>query len=189
MTTPTRGQTPIGCQTVLVSTRASRRPRVGSASQSTGAAGARSTRFRLSAATTSSDAASSGSSTPARSSALMSMCDASHGAISAALPVRMLTTPPGRSEVAMHSDSVTAGTGYFSLAITTTVLPVTIAGAMTETRPSSGPLGATVATTPVGSGVDRLKNGPDTGLPLPSTWTYLSAQPAYQTTRSIAAST
>ncbi len=89
----------------------------------------------------------------------------------------------------MTSDRVTAGTGNFSDAMTTTVLPVAIAGAMTLTRPSSGPLGATIATTPVGSGVDRLKYGPDTALALPRAWTYLSAQPAYQTTRSIAAST
>ena len=51
------------------------------------------------------------------------------------------------------------------------------------------PRGATTAMTPLGSGVDRLKNGPATGLALPTTWVILSAQPAYQTSRSIAAST
>ena len=49
--------------------------------------------------------------------------------------------------------------------------------------------GATMATTPVGSGTERLKNGPATGLALPATWRYLSAQPAYQTQVSIAADT
>ena len=70
------------------------------------------------------------------------------------------------------------------------VLPVTTTGATTLTRPSRlEPAGARTATTPVGSGVDRLKNGPATGLALPTTWVILSAQPAYQTSRSIAAST
>ena len=64
-----------------------------------------------------------------------------------------------------------------------------ITGATTETRPSSDDsCGASTATTPVGSGVDRLKNGPATGLALPTTWVSLSAQPAYQTSRSTAAS-
>lgn len=44
-------------------------------------------------------------------------------------------------------------------------------------------------TTPVGSGDERLKYGPATGLPPPTTWAILSVQPAYQTQRSIAAST
>ena len=44
-------------------------------------------------------------------------------------------------------------------------------------------------TTPVGSGEERLKNGPATGFPPPTTWAILSVQPAYQTQRSIVAST
>ena len=36
-----------------------------------------------------------------------------------------------------------------------------------------------------GLGVERLKYGPATGLALPTTWAILSAQPAYQTSRSI----
>ena len=82
--------------------------------------------------------------------------------------------------------------GCCSLAITTTVLPLTIAGATTLTRPRSDaplPWGATIATTPVGSGTERLKYGPATGLPVPATCTYLSAQPANYTQESIAAST
>ena len=61
---------------------------------------------------------------------------------------------------------------------------------MTETSPSSElSCGATTATTPVGSGAERLKNGPATGLTLPVTWATLSDHPAYQTHRSMAAST
>ena len=83
---------------------------------------------------------------------------ASHGAISAADPVRMFTTPPGTSLVASTSPRVIALRGYCSLAITTTVLPLTSAGATTLANPSSEDCGgATIATTPVGSGVERLK--------------------------------
>ncbi len=65
-----------------------------------------------------------------------------------------------------------------------------MAGATTLTRPSSDDsCGASTAITPVGSGVLRLKNGPATGLALPTTWVSLSAHPAYQTSRSMAAST
>ena len=101
-----------------------------------------------------------------------------------------LTTPPGTSEVASTSDSVTAGSGRFSLASTTTVLPVTITGATTDTSPSSDEsCGASTATTPVGSGTEKSKYGPATGLAAPATWAILSDHPAYQTQRSIAAST
>jgi len=128
--------------------------------------------------------------TPVRSSALTSMCPASHGAVSAGRPVSRFTTPPGRSEVASTSARVIAGSGWSSAASTTTVLPVTMTGATTETRPSRAEsAGATTPTTPVGSGVERLKNGPATGFAPPCTWAILSAQPAYQTQRSIAAST
>src|ERR671932_2876619 len=70
------------------------------------------------------------------------------------------------------------------------VLPLTTAGASTDTSPSSEePWGAIVATTPVGSGSEKSKNGPATGFDEPWTWAILSDQPAYQTQRSIAAST
>src|SRR3954469_21099008 len=101
----------------------------------------------------------------------------------------MLTTPPGRSEVASTSPSVMAGSGDGSAATSTAVLPVTITGASTDTRPSNGPSGATTPMTPVGSGVEKLKNGPETGLADPVTCATLSAHPAYQTQRSTAAST
>src|SRR4051794_38169549 len=98
----------------------------------------------------------------------------------------MLTTPPGTSEVASTSAKVTAGRGRSADAVTTTVFPDTMTGATTLTRPSRlDSWGATTATTPVGSGVDRLKNGPATGLAFPTTWVSLSAHPAYQTRRSI----
>ena len=58
------------------------------------------------------------------------------------------------------------------------------------TRPSSGgSSGASTPTTPVGSGMVKLKYGPATGFAPPSTCGSLSAQPAYQTMRSIARST
>ena len=102
----------------------------------------------------------------------------------------MFTTPPGTSLVASTSASDTAGSGDDSLAITTAVLPLTIAGASRETRPSSDcSPGATIPTTPVGSGSVKLKYGPATGFVPPDTWAILSAQPAYQTHRSIAALT
>ena len=66
---------------------------------------------------------------------------------------------------------------------------MTTTGASTETRPSSDEAGATTATTPVGSGTEKSKYGPATGLEEPCTWCTLSLQPAYQTQRSTAAST
>ena len=53
---------------------------------------------------------------PVRSSPLTSACDASQGATSDTLPVSRLTTPPGTSEVASTSASVTAGSGRSVLA-------------------------------------------------------------------------
>ena len=100
------------------------------------------------------------------------------------------TTPPGTSLVASTSARLIAESGYCSLATTTTVFPATRAGATTDTRPSSAEsCGATMATTPVGSGTEMLKYGPETGFAFPATWAYLSHQPAYQTQRSIASST
>src|SRR5918994_1863540 len=154
------------------------------------ASAGRRTRLRFSAAATSRSRASSADSIPHRSIALTSMCDASQGPISDADPVRMLTTPPGRSEVAITSPSVTAGSGRSYDETATTVLPETIAGAITLVSPSRlESCGARTATTPVASGNEKSKYGPATGLVEPTTWASLSAQPAYQTQRSIDAST
>src|SRR2546422_11282861 len=98
----------------------------------------------------------------------------------------MLTVPPGTSEVASASASSIAASGCRSEAITTAVLPPTSTGASRETSPASaGSSGASTPTTPVGSGTVKLKYGPPTGFDEPSTWASLSAQPAYQTKRSI----
>src|SRR5581483_1920586 len=149
----------------------------------------RTTRLRLSVAATA-RSSDNWSPAPDRSMAFTSMCEASHGALSASRPVSTLTTPPGTSEVASTSDSETAGSGCRSDASATTVLPLTMAGATTETNPSSGALdGASTATTPVGSGREKLKYGPATGFDEPCTWATLSDHPAYQTQRSMAAST
>src|SRR5215470_1613285 len=153
---------PTGCQTVLVSRNASIRRIPGAAGQSSSAA---KTRLTFSAASSSSSARPAGS-TPVRSIAFTSMCPASTAA------------------------SVTAGSGRGSLATTTAVLPVAITGATTLTRPSRlDSAGARTATTPVGSGTLKLKNGPATGFEAPATCATLSAQPAYQTHRSITAAT
>src|ERR1051325_2063058 len=118
------------------------------------------------------------------------MCAASHGASSALYPARMFTAPPGTSDVAIASASSTAASGCASAASTTATLPPVSTGATRETSPSSGgSSGATTPTTPVGSGSVKLKYGPATGFDAPSTCASLSAQPAYQTTRSIERST
>src|SRR5262245_63622653 len=115
---------------------------------------------------------------------------ASHGASSLVDPVRTFTTPPGTSEVARTSVSVTAASGLLSLARTTAVFPPTMAGATRETSPSSaGSSGATMPTTPVGSGMVKSKYGPATEFTVPATWPILSDHPAYHTHRSTAAST
>ena len=86
------------------------------------------------------------------------MCDASHGSSSLRNPVSRLTTPAGKSEVASTSPSVRAGSGDFSEARATTVLPPARAGAIRSTRPArAGSSGATTPTTPVGSGMVKLK--------------------------------
>ena len=70
------------------------------------------------------------------------------------------------------------------------MFPDTIAGASRDTRPSRDlSPGATIPTTPVGSGIVKLKYGPATGFVAPRSWPILSAHPAYQTQRSIEAST
>ena len=69
-----------------------------------------------------------------------------------------LTTPPGTSDVASTSVSVTAGSGLASEATTTAALPDTMTGARRLTRPSRlDASGATTPTTPVGSGMLKLK--------------------------------
>src|SRR5207302_10288652 len=98
--------------------------------------------------------------------------------------------PRGRAAVASASASSIAASGLDSEATTTTALPPTSAGARRDTSPASaGSSGARIPTTPVGSGTVKLKYGPATGFAEPSTCASLSAQPAYQTTRSIERST
>src|SRR5690606_22106129 len=99
----------------------------------------------------------------------------------------MLTTPAGTSELLSTSAKVTAGIGDFSEASTTAVLPGTSTGANRVTSPNNaGSSGAMTPTTPVGSGEEMLKKGPATGFRFPYIWANLSAQPAYQTRRSVA---
>ena len=92
--------------------------------------------------------------------------------------------------MASTSPRVTAGSGRSFDVTTTAVLPPASTGASTLTRPSSEDCcGARTATTPVGSGIEKSKYGPATGLAPPRTAASLSVQPAYQTQRSMAAST
>jgi hypothetical protein len=65
---------------------------------------------------------------PARSIALRSMWEVRVGAISDVRPERMLTTPPGTSDVARTSPRDRAGRGRVSPVTTTAVLPVAITG-------------------------------------------------------------
>ena len=92
----------------------------------------------------------------------------------------MLTTPPGTSDVASTSASETAGSG-----------PLLggdddggVAGDEHRREHATQPEQRTTPaargpTTPVGSGSEKLKYGPATGLARPATCAYLSAQPAY----------
>src|SRR4051794_7913868 len=176
---PEGAHVPIGCQTVF----SSRKAEISYSDWLSGVP--RTTRFTFSAAATSRSARSP--SAPVRSIAFTSMWAASHGASSARCPVSRLTTPPGTSLVAIASASSIAASGCVSEPSATTALPPVSAGASRETSPSSGgSSGATIATTPVGSGIVKLKYGPATGFVDPSTCASLSANPAYQTQRSIA---
>src|SRR5688572_17840552 len=84
---------------------------------------------------------------------------------SVGLPVKIFTTPPGRSEECNTSAKVTAHKGFVSEARTIQVFPPAITGAMTDTRPSrESDWGAIIATTPMGSGTEKLKCELATGL-------------------------
>src|SRR5690606_37579585 len=85
---------------------------------------------------------------------------------------------------------VMAGSGRSYDAVSTAVFPPARTGASVDTRPSSDePCGASTATTPVGSGTEKSKYGPATGLLDPTTCAILSVHPAYQTQRSMASPT
>ena len=96
----------------------------------------------------------------------------------------------GNAVVVVASETRPLAAIELAEAIATMAFPPTAAGASRETTPSSGDSsGASNPTTPVGSGTVKLKYGPATGFDVPSTCASLSAQPAYQTTRSIERST
>src|SRR5450432_1057872 len=101
------------------------------------------------------------------------------GASSIGFPERMLTTPPGRSLVAMISEKVRAGSGLVAEVRTIAVFPLKMTGATNETRGrSGGSLGQTITTTPVGSGEVKLKCELATGFTELKIWLNLSVQPA-----------
>src|ERR1700680_2105686 len=170
----------MGCHTVFISMKAVIRYGLASSDATF------ITRLTLSAAAASTALTSSGVH-PATSIALTSMCAASQGKSSPRCPLRTLTTPAGKSLVAKTSASVSAGSGGDSGAGATTTLPPQRAGARRRTSPASaGSSGATIPTTPVGSGRVKLKYGPATGFTVPATCGSLSVQPAYQTSVSTA---
>src|SRR2546430_15175645 len=101
------------------------------------------------------------------------------GATSARSPARKLITPAGKSQVAIISENVSAGSGLVVETSTTAQLPLKITGATSETNPSSdGSSGQMTTTTPVGSDVEKLKCELDTGFTEPKIWLNLSVQPA-----------
>ena len=94
---------------------------------------------------------------PDKSSPSISMWLASQGANSVLIPVRILTTPAGRSEVANTSASVIAARGRLWLAISTEVLPPAIIGARLRTKPIRESFSsATIPITPKDSGIVKL---------------------------------
>ena len=83
-----------------------------------------------------------------------------------------------------------AGSGKLSLANTITALPAHKAGSHMDTKPRSGASsGAMIPSTPIDSGAVKFQYGAATEFWLPSTLPILSAQPAKQIVRSMAAST
>ncbi len=111
--------------------------------------------------------------------AFTSMWLAKCGASSARSPASMFTTPPGKSLVAMISENVSAGSGCVGDARTTAVFPARMTAATSETiATSAGSSGQTMTTTPVGSGMVKLKCELATGFTVLKSWPNLSVQPA-----------
>src|SRR5438270_5296512 len=101
------------------------------------------------------------------------------GANSARSPANTLTTPAGKSLVAIISENVSAGSGFVVDASTIAQLPLKMAGTISETNASNGgSSGQITTTTPVGSGNVKLKCELATGFTVPKSWLNLSAQPA-----------
>src|ERR1700719_3213630 len=101
------------------------------------------------------------------------------GTSSARSPASTLITPAGKSLVAMISENVSAGRGFVVETRTIAQLPLRITGVTSETNPrSDGSSGQITTTTPVGSGVVKLKCELATGFTAPKIWLNLSVQPA-----------
>src|ERR1043166_184119 len=97
--------------------------------------------------------------------AFTSMWEANWENNSEDLPVRIFTTPPGTSDELITSAKLTAHKGLLSEARTIDVFPPAITGAITETSPiKEFSCGAIAATTPVGSGTEKLKCEEETGF-------------------------
>src|SRR6218665_569922 len=106
------------------------------------------------------------------------MCEWNWSSSSFSVPVRMFTTPPGKSDVTNTSANVMAHRGKCSDAKTTHVFPPAITGRIIETKPIKlFVCGAIIPTTPVGSKVEKLKCELATGFTELNTCVYLSHQP------------
>ena len=94
-------------------------------------------------------------------------------------PDSRLITPGGMSDTPSVSARSRPGSGCASDRIATATLPAASAGASSAISPSSGgESGATIPTTPVGSGSENDRNGAATGFTPPRTAWILSVQPA-----------
>src|ERR1700730_14267648 len=87
----------------------------------------------------------------------------------------------------MISEKVSAGRGLVVDGSTTAQLPLRITGATSDTNGrSGGSSGQTITTTPVGSGVVKLKCELATGFTVPKISLTLPVQPAKRPSRSTA---
>ena len=86
------------------------------------------------------------------------ICWAICGASSSLLPVIILTTPLGTSELEITSAKEIAHNGSFSETIARHVFPERITGIMEDIKPNKEfSSGATIPTTPIGSKIVKLK--------------------------------
>ena len=156
-------QEPIGCQTVFISRNSPINsgdcaPRSSSQSNASSRRGGRTRRFTFSTAGSSTAARMRRGDAPGVQRVDVHVRRQPAAPARARRPVIRLITPPGTSDVASTSASVTAGSGRVSEPAPRGVAATTTPGASRATRPSSDDAsGATMPTTPVGSGIVKLK--------------------------------
>src|SRR5438034_1294649 len=93
------------------------------------------------------------------------MWDEKCGRSSEVFPVKIFTTPPGRSEEFKTSANETAHNGFNSEAKTTQEFPPAITGMINETKPiKEFSYGTIITTTPINSKTEKLKCENKTGF-------------------------